>query len=288
MPDDRQPSAPTAASLGLAEFLGTFLLVFFGCGAVHASVLTSAQTGLWQVAIVWGLAIMIAIYTIGAISGAHINPAITFAFAAWGRVGWGRVPLYVISQLLGAFAAAAVLYALFSGLHIEQEKNLGIRRGSPGSELTAMCYGEFFPNPGGATEEGKFSMVKFRQMRSRFGQGQAFLAEVIGTAILAMVVFAVTDAKNSGAPAAGFAPVFIGLTVAALISVIAPLTQACFNPARDFSPRVFSSLAGWGSLPFTSNGIGWLTVYILAPTAGAWIGAGIYERLIRPGLPAGR
>jgi glycerol uptake facilitator protein len=131
-------------------------------------------------------------------------------------------------------------------------------------------------------------MVKFRQMRSRFGQGQAFLAEVIGTAILAMVVFAVTDAKNSGAPAAGFAPVFIGLTVAALISVIAPLTQACFNPARDFAPRVFSSLAGWGSLPFTSNGIGWLTVYILAPTAGAWIGAGIYERLIRPGLPAGR
>lgn len=288
MPDDRQPFVPTAASVGLAEFLGTFLLVFFGCGAVHAAVLTSAQTGLWQVAIVWGLAIMIAIYTIGAISGAHINPAITFAFAAWGRVAWRQVPLYVAGQLLGAFGAAAVLYVLFSGFHLEQEKALGIRRGSPGSELTAMCYGEFFPNPGGATQDGRFSAVKFRQMRSRFGQGQAFLAEVIGTAILAMVVFAVTDARNSGAPAAGFAPVFIGLTVAALISVIAPLTQACFNPARDFAPRVFSSMAGWGSLPFTSNGLGWLTVYILAPTAGAWLGAGIYERLIRPGLPDSR
>lgn len=284
---ERQAASPSTFSLGAAEFLGTFLLIFFGCGAVHAAVLLNAQSGLWQVAIVWGVSIMLAIYAIGAISGAHINPAITIALAAWGRFAWSKAPLYIFSQLCGAFAAAAVLYALFAGFHADREESLGVTRGERGSELTAMCYGEYFPNPGGATDaDGKYSAEKHAQLRRRFSEGQACLAEVIGTAILALVVFAVTDPRNSGSPAAGFAPVFIGLTVAALISVIAPLTQACFNPARDIAPRLFSSLAGWGSLPFTSTGTGWLTVYILAPILGACLGAGLWERVIRPGLPA--
>ncbi len=74
---------PSLLKKCLAECLGTYLLILFGCGAVHASVLTGAQSGLWQVAIVWGVAIMLAIYTVGAVSGAHINPAITVAFAVW-------------------------------------------------------------------------------------------------------------------------------------------------------------------------------------------------------------
>ena len=85
-----QPT-PTLKARCLAEVLGTFLLVFFGCGAVHTAVLTSAQQGLWQVAIVWGVAIMIAIYVVGNISGAHINPAITLALAMWRRFPWGEV-----------------------------------------------------------------------------------------------------------------------------------------------------------------------------------------------------
>ena len=76
----------------------------------------------------------------------------------------------------------------------------------------------------------------------------AFLAEFLGTLILALVVFAGTDLRNSAAPQGRMAPVFIGLTVAILISVIAPLTQACFNPARDFGPRLFAYFAGWGNI----------------------------------------
>src|SRR5438105_14967067 len=87
----------------LAEVLGTFVLVFFGCGAVHTAVLTGAQAGLWQVAIVWGVAIMIAIYLFGGISGAYINPAITLAMAVWGGFPAARVLPYIASQLAGAY-----------------------------------------------------------------------------------------------------------------------------------------------------------------------------------------
>jgi glycerol uptake facilitator protein len=102
--------------------------------------------------------------------------------------------------------------------------------------------------------------------------------------VLATVVFAVTDERNPGAPPIGLAPVFIGLTVSALISVIAPLTQACFNPARDFGPRLFAFLAGWGpvALPGT-RGLGFFTVYIVAPILGALGGSGLYIHVLRAG-----
>src|SRR5688572_6526357 len=81
--------------LCIAEALGTFLLILFGLGAVHSAVLTGSQSGLWQVAIVWGVSIMLAVYTVGAISGAHINPAITVALASWGRFSWRLVGPYI-------------------------------------------------------------------------------------------------------------------------------------------------------------------------------------------------
>src|SRR5438477_6439027 len=97
----------------LAEGLGTFILVLFGCGAVHAAVLTGAQTGLWQVAIVWGMGVMLAAYSVGGVSGAHINPAMTIALAVWGRFPWSRVGPYIAVQLCGAFLAAAALYVVY-------------------------------------------------------------------------------------------------------------------------------------------------------------------------------
>src|SRR3954469_9994524 len=141
-----QPT-PSLRARCLAEVIGTFLLVFFGCGAVHAAVLTGAQTGLWQVAIVWGVAIMVAIYTVGAISGAHINPAMTLAFAVWGKFPAGRVLPYIGSQLAGGFLAAGTLFVLFQPQLKARENDLKVERGQPGSEATAMCYGEYFPSP---------------------------------------------------------------------------------------------------------------------------------------------
>jgi glycerol uptake facilitator protein len=262
-----------------AEALGTFILVLLGCGAVHAAVLTGAQSGLWQVAIVWGLAVMFAIYVCGGVSGAHINPAMTVAFAAWGRFPWSKVGPYLAAQVAGAIAAASCLFFIYGPNLTAKERELGVTRGQPGSIATAMCYGEYYPNPGGLKlTAGNWSDTDWRQHQSRVPFLQAFIAEVLGTAVLALVVFGVSDGKNTSAPPAYLAPVFIGLTVAALISIIAPLTQACFNPARDFGPRLFAWSAGWGEAAIPGpNGHGFFTVYIVAPILGAVIGGGVYE-----------
>jgi glycerol uptake facilitator protein len=282
-------STPTH-SLGkrcLAEVIGTFILVFFGCGAVHAAVLTGAQSGLWQVAIVWGVAIMAAAYTVGGISGAHINPAVTVALAAWGRFAWVEVLPYIVAQVAGAFVAAAALFAVYVPFLTERENQLHVRRGKTGSEVTAMCYGEYYPNPGLNATTPLYIEGNAERLAELTPAWSAFGIEVLGTALLALVVFATTDEKNLPIPIERLAPVFIGLTVSILISVIAPLTQACFNPARDFGPRVFAAIAGWGKVAIPGpNGSGFFTVYVLAPIVGAVLGGGLYSRLLRPSLEA--
>jgi glycerol uptake facilitator protein len=277
-------STPRACCV--AEALGTFLLVFFGCGAVHAAVLADAQSGVWQVAVVWGVAIAVAIYIVGAISGAHINPAVSIALALWGRFRWRMVPAYVASQTVGAFLAAALLFLFFGGFLQEKERAKGVVRGEPGSEITAMCYGEYFPNPGAvAGTDKKYNAAEHELLNKRVNEPIACLVEIVGTLILALAIFALTDPRNGAAPASMLAPVFIGLTVAILISVLAPLTQACFNPARDFGPRVFAALAGWGRIALPGRGTGFLTVYIVSPIIGACLGGGLYARILAPSLP---
>jgi glycerol uptake facilitator protein len=148
-----------------------------------------------------------------------------------------------------------------------------------------MCYGEYFPNPGGTPlgEDGHWSDSNWAAFRTRVPLSNALLTEILATAVLALVVFAVSDSRNTSAPPSYLAPVFIGLTVAALISIAAPLTQACFNPARDFGPRLFAYAAGWGEAAIPGpNGHGWFTVYIAAPIVGAIVGGGIYEWLLKP------
>lgn len=257
----------------VGEFLGTFLLVFFGCGSIATAVLTGAQVGIFQVAIVWGLGIATAIYLTGGLSGAHLNPAVTIGLAAWNGFPWRNVPRYVFAQFAGAVAASAVLFAMYQGTLVAYEATHHIVRGAPGSEATAMIFGEFFPNPGGKpfTDE----------IRVRVTHPAAFFIEFVGTAILMLVILGVTNARNAARPQM-LTPVTIGLTVTILISLIGPLTMAAFNPARDLGPRVFSSLVGWKSVPFTTNGLGWLTVYILAPVAGALTGGAIYRWFLVP------
>jgi len=269
---DIEIAATPVPKWAIGEFFGTFILVFFGCGSVCAAVATGAQVGVFQIAIVWGIGIATAIYLTGSLSSAHLNPAVTIASAAWARFPKALVLPYIGVQLLGAFTAAALLYSLFGGSIRAYEAKHKITRGESGSEATAMVFGEYFPNPGGKplTDE----------MRGTLTPGAAFAAEVVGTAILLLVIFCSTDERNANRPQILNAAT-IGLTVTILISLLGPLTMACLNPARDFGPRLFSALAGWGGVPFTTNGLGWLTVYIVAPILGGLLGGGIYRVFFR-------
>jgi glycerol uptake facilitator protein len=260
----------------VGESAGTFILVLLGVGAVHSAVLTGALSGAGQVAAVWGAAVALAIYATAAVSGAHINPAITLAFAAFRKFPARKVAPYVLAQLLGAFVAAAVLYAVYGGVLTQFEAAHSLSRGGPGSELSAMVYGEYFPNP--ATASG--------QPASSAGVAlpAAMLAEGIGTAVLAFVVFAVSDRHNTGRPGGTLGALCIGLTVAIIIAVVAPLTQAGLNPARDFGPRVLAYLAGWGSVAIPGPRGGFFTVYILSPLLGGLAGGAAYEFLLHPAL----
>lgn len=255
------------------ELLGTFILVFFGCGSVATAVLTGAQVGIFQVAIVWGIGIATAIYLTGGLSGAHLNPAVTVGLATWGGFPWRSVPRYILAQFAGAGLASVVLFAMYHGTLVAYESAHHVVRGAPGSEATAMIFGEFFPNPGGQpfTDE----------VRLRVSHPAAFFIEFVGTAILMLVILGSTNPKNSSRPQILTAAT-IGLTVTILISLLGPLTMAAFNPARDLAPRIFSSLVGWKSVPFTANGIGWLTVYVIAPVTGAIAGGAVYRCFLAP------
>ncbi|MBM3732058.1 MAG: MIP family channel protein [Acidimicrobiia bacterium] len=275
-PEPQSGAIPPWGALG-GEFLGTFILVFFGVGAVNAAVATGAQAGLWQVAVVWAIGVSLGIYAAAALSGAHLNPAITVVAVVYDRFPPLRALGYVVAQTLGAASASLVLYGMYAEAILEFERKRGLLRGGPGSELSAMMFGEYFPNPAVfGTAEDAWRVV---------GPTSAFMAEMIGTAMLALLVAIVTHRRNDERPPAGVVAVIIGLGVAAIISVVAPLTQAGLNPARDFGPRLVAYFLGWGEIAIPGPRGGWFTVYILAPVIGALIGGGIYRfvaaRLLR-------
>ncbi len=253
------------------EFAGTFLLVFFGVGAVNAAVVSGAHVGLWQVAAVWAVGVALGIYASASLSGGHINPAITAVAAIYDRFPLGRVGPYWLAQVFGAACASLVLYGLFAEAIIEFERQRGLLRGGPDSELSAMVFGEYFPNPAmyGTAEEA-WRVVSLKS---------AFIAEMVGTALLAFLVGTVTSDRNPAKPSPAMAAVVIGLGVAAIISVVAPLTQAALNPARDFGPRLVSYFLGWGDIAIPGPRGGWFIVYIAGPVVGAVIGGGLFRAL---------
>jgi glycerol uptake facilitator protein len=261
-----------------AEVVGTFFLVFFGTGSVYVAAIANGLSGLFQVGIVWGLAIALTIYAVGAISGAHLNPAVTIAVAFLRDFPKRKVLPYIGAQLLGGVIAAAILYGLFGNVLSSFEKDNKITRGSAGSERSAMVFGEYFPNPAMFGTDAA-AHAKVTEM-------QAMLAEAIGTALLVFFIFALTDARNRNRPDGTLFAVLIGLTITILICVIAPLTQAGFNPARDFAPRLVAYFAGWGSIAIPGPRGGFLTVYILSPILGGIVGGLIYDYVIRPPAPA--
>jgi glycerol uptake facilitator protein len=252
------------------EFFGTFILVFFGIGTVAAAVLFNAFSGLMQVAVIWGVGVTLAIYATRHLSCAHLNPAVTLGMVLAGRMEPRLLPWYMVSQLVGAIAAGALLLLLLNGPIAQFEAVNGIVRGEPASIRTAMMFGEYFPNPGMA------------QPWLSIGMGTAAFAEAVGTFALVTMIFLLTEGCNVGRPAEGVSPVFIGGTVTVIISILAPLTQAGLNPARDFGPRFVAYLAGWGSVAIPGPQGGFFVVYIAAPLCAGAAAAAFFKIVIAP------
>jgi aquaporin Z len=218
----------------LAEFLGTFSLVLFGCGAaVIAGVSTEGPSGLGLlgISLAFGLAVAVMAYTIGPISGCHINPAISIAMAVAGKLPGKDLVGYVIAQCLGAIAGAAILYVLFTG-------------SGTYSGLSEWALGS---NGWGAGYMGSYNTTS------------AFVGEMVFTFLFLLVIFG-TTAKNATPIMAGLA---IGLSLALIHMVLIPITGTSVNPARSLGPALLSGGIALQQL--------WL--FIVAPIAGALLAA---------------
>lgn len=254
----------------IGELLGTFFLVFFGTSSVAVAVVSGAYSGLFQVAVIWGVGVTLAIYATRHLSCAHLNPAVTLAMVASGRMKSSKLPVYFAAQFIGAMLAACLVLVLFGPSISAMEAAAGIVRGEPASVKSAMMFGEYFPNPGVS------GIVA--------GKGLAFLAEAVSTMILVTLIFLLTEGCNLGKPSDESAPVLIGATVALLICLFAPLTQCGMNPARDFGPRLVSYLAGWGSVAIPGPGGGAFLVYVLGPLAGGLAAAALFKFVLEKAM----
>jgi MIP family channel proteins len=247
----------------LAEFLGTFVLIVFGVGVVAQTVLSAGSAGSpLSINIAWGLAVTMGCYVAAGVTGAHLNPAVSLALAVHRRFPWRKVPPYVAAQMAGAFVASAVVYityreaiAAFDG---------GIRHVT-GPLATAGIWATY-PRP--------FLTV--------FPGG--FIDQAVGTALLVAVIFAISDSRNSPAPS-GLAPVVVGLLVVLIGATFGFNSGYAINPARDFAPRVFTAMAGWGLDVFRA-GNGWWWVPIAGPCAGAVAGGWLYDACVGKHFPA--
>ena len=257
---------PSLSSQCMAEFLGTALLIFFGTGCVAALKVAGASFGLWEISIIWGVGVSMAIYLSAGISGAHLNPAVSIALSLFTDFEKRKLPFYIICQVAGAFCGALLVYTLYSNLLFDFEQSRHMVRGTEASLELASVFSTY--------------------PHSALSTGQAFLVEVIITAILMGVIMSLTD-DNNGLPRGPLAPLLIGLLIAVIGSSMGPLTGFAMNPARDFGPKLMTFLTGWGEISLTGGrDIPYFLVPIFAPIVGACLGAAAYRGLIARHLPS--
>ncbi|SDD50855.1 MIP/aquaporin family protein [Streptomyces prasinopilosus] len=262
----------------LAEFLGTFVLLLLGIGSVAVAVVglpgsgrQTADFGPANWLIIswgWGLAVVFGVYVAGGISGAHLNPAVTLSFAARRDFPWRKVLPYWLAQVVGAFVAAALVYACYRWAIDAANTEAGIPRDESLAtySIFATFPAEYFGN-------------------SWWGP---LLDQIVGTGILLLLICALIDTRNT-APMSNMGPFLIGLVVVAIGLTFGTNAGYAINPARDFGPRLFTFFEGWGSiaLPGTFqwySGYWWIP--IVGPLIGGLVGTGVYDLIIKPVIKA--
>jgi glycerol uptake facilitator protein len=264
----RLTSPALAGTMGecIAEFFGTMVLILFGDGCVASFALFNnlgPNGGLTRptpfanqwilIALGWGLAVMLGIYVAGAISGAHLNPAVTLGFAVRGKFPSNKILPYIGAQLLGAFVAAAIVFFVYRGA-INFAVGLAAAKGGT---ITSEVGGVFYTSP--------------KPFVDTFG---AFCDEFVGTALLVGLIFAIVDTRNQPVQA-NLNPLIIGFLVVAIGASFGLNTGYAINPARDFGPRLWIALVD-GGRSLTS----YTWIPIVAPILGGVAGAFIYDYTI--------
>ncbi|MEO6472551.1 MAG: MIP/aquaporin family protein [Aeromicrobium sp.] len=241
-----------------AEFLGTFILILFGVGVV-AQVAAGGIGDHDSIAWGWGLGVMLGIYVAGQVSGAHLNPAVTFALALFQKFPWPKVGPYMFAQLAGAFVAALIVRWNYSEV---------ISKFDPGH--TIKSQGIFSTLPGNGTLP--------------VGEMGALRDQIIGTAILVLLVFAITDARNS-APLSNMTPFIVGLLVVAIGMAWGTNAGYAINPARDLGPRFASFITGYRGAFRDQYGNFYFWIPIVGPLIGGAVGGALYKFGLQRHLP---
>src|SRR5436190_7139036 len=241
----------------MAEFIGTMVLILFGNGVVAMVVLFGTGApgeivhgGFTNITLGWGLGVKMGIYVAGRITGAHLNPAVTITLAVFRGFPWRKVLPYSIVQIAGAFVAAAIVFWNYQP---------AFRAVDPNLDHTAGVF------------------TTFPQFPALVSAG--LLDQTIGTALLLIMIMALTDERNIP-PGANLAPVLVGATVVAIGMSFGGMHGYAINPARDFGPRLFTVVAGFKNNGLTDGGnVFW--VPIVGPILGGIIGAAVYDYGIR-------
>jgi glycerol uptake facilitator protein len=262
----------------LAEFFGTFVLLAFGAGVVAVAVVGLPESGRtpaifagagdWLL-ITWGwaMAVAMAVYVAGGVTGAHINPAVTFALAVKGDFPWAKVLPYSAAQTAGAFAGAALAYADYvPAIDMWNAAHDVVTRANPGGMTTFSIFATFPAHYYGASMLGPL------------------FDQIVGTFFLLVFVLAIIDSMNVGVKA-NLAPFMVGMAVAAIGMSFGTGAGYAINPARDLGPRLFCWLMGWGTNAFPGP-YGYWWVPIVGPLIGAPLGVGLYKFFIADTLSA--
>jgi glycerol uptake facilitator protein len=245
-----------------AEFLGTFTLIIFGVGVVAQTVLTPFTAGAQSIHWAWGIGVTMGVYVAGGLSGAHLNPAVTTALALRRGFPWAKVAPYALAQTLGAFAAALLIrwnyWEAFDKLDPAKTNK---------SQVVFNTYpGNNSPNMPSISQLG------------------ALRDQVIGTAVLVLVIFAVIDARNT-APGANLAPFVIGLVVVGIGMTLGANAGYAINPARDLGPRLVAWVCGWARPFADQRGDFYAWVPIVGPLLGGPLGGYVYDTFVGGFLP---
>jgi glycerol uptake facilitator protein len=267
----------------LGEALGVWAIIFFGDGLLHVAILHNQVPGLWDASIGWGIAVALAVWIGGSLSGAHYNPGVTIA-VAWRRgFPWKQVLPFIVAQIVGGFVGAATLGVMYSTTINNFIAANGIVKTAPSGLLMALMYAPYGPHPAMYGIVNAATVAEANQMAARLVPWWLVgISEFVVTGALVGGIQNLLDENQSFKPGPWF-PLALGLLVTGLVFAEAPLSMISMNAARDLGPRIWLLLNGYGVWAFPGlQGGGSTIATTIFPILGACFGIWFHDTLVKP------